>query len=244
MKTPKDGAETKASAKRPVGRPRADGRPQLTRDTVLKTAAILIAENGYSATSIRMIAEAEGAVPASIFNLFPSKDALLNELIGFVSKPSFLFYQMLNALELPIGVALYKSVFEEVRAVTSADKHLPALFYLPELAKPDFAEAQHVREELVCHYRNLIAAGCNTLVFQTDSVDLAAEQVFQLTETSIIANATTSTLTVDEQAQATSRLCLRSLLADPQQLTEIETAASQVDVKIDIPAEVPAKVFA
>jgi len=243
MATPKDSAKTKTSAKRPVGRPRADGRPQLARNTVLKTAAILIAEKGYSATSIRMIAETVGAVPASIFNLFPSKDALLNELIGFVSEPSFLFYQALNALELPIGVTLYKSVFEEVSAVTSADKHLPALFYLPELAKPEFAEAQHVREQLVAHYRNLIAAGCDTLEFQTDSVDLAAEQIFQLTETSIIANATTSTLSVDEQAQATARLCLRSLLTDPKQLNEIEKAANQVAVKIDIPAEV-AKVIA
>lgn len=238
METQKDHVKSKASAKRPVGRPRADGRPQLTRGAVLYAAAVLIAEKGYSATSIRMIAETLGAVPASIFNLFPSKDALLNELIGFVSEPSLKFYQSLNALDLPIGVSLYKSIFEEVIAVSSADEHLPALFYLPELARPEFAGAQTVRAELVSHYRNIIAAGCANGDLQTDSIDLAAEQAFQLTETSIIASKTTSAMSVHDQARITANLCLKGLLVEPGKLPLIEEAAHKVDLTILIPQNV------
>jgi AcrR family transcriptional regulator len=234
MELPKEDVKSKASAKRAVGRPRADGRPQLKREAVLFAAAILIAEKGYSATSIRMIAETVGAVPASIFNLFSSKDALLNDLIGFVSEPSLRFYRALNALNLPTGVALYKSIFAEVMAVSSADEHLPALFYLPELARPEFSGAQIVREELVSHYRDLISTGHAAGIFDTDCIDLAAEQVFQLTETSIIARKTTSALPVAKQARITADMCLKGLLVDPGQLSRIRDAAHKVDLDIQI----------
>ena len=74
--------------KRPVGRPRANGKAQLDRSTLLLGTAKLIAANGYSGTSIRMIASELDVSTASIFHLFPTKDALLNALIAFVAAPS------------------------------------------------------------------------------------------------------------------------------------------------------------
>lgn len=241
METLEKNPKATNTSKRPVGRPRNDGRPQLTRHSVFLAAAALIAKNGYAGTSIRMIANEVGAVPASIFNLFPTKEALLNELIGFVSEPSFQFYKSLNGLQLPIGVALYASVYQEVQAVASAQKHFPALFYLPELAKPEFADAQDVRARLVSHYRNLIETGRKKSVFTVDFVDLAAEQVFQMTETSVIADPQRAAPTVGAQARATARFCLRGLLTDTTSLNAIEAAAERIDLKIEIPDEALAK---
>ncbi len=241
METLENNPKAGKTRKRPVGRPRNDGRPQLTRHTVFLAAAALIAKNGYAGTSIRMIANEVGAVPASIFNLFATKEALLNELIGFVSEPSLQFYKSLTRLQLPVGVALYTSIFREVHAVASAQKHFPALFYLPELAKPEFADAQDVRARLVSHYRDLIETGQKQSIFTVDFVDLAAEQVFQMTETSVIADPQRAAPTVGAQARATARYCVRGLLTDTASLDANEAAAARIDLKIEIPDEALAK---
>ncbi len=221
--------------KRPVGRPRADGRPQLTRQAVMRAAAKLIAENGYAGTSIRMIATAVDAVPASVFNLFVSKDALLNELIDVAATPSLTFYRALTKADVAPGVALYKSVFEEARTVASANREYSTLFYLPELAKPQFRQAQQVRADMVSHYHRLIKIGVREGELVAQVPAHTAEQVFQLTETSILAGAKTSAIVPEEQARLTARLCLRALLSDQTRLDQIADAAAKIDLSIVLP---------
>lgn len=50
---------------------------------VLLACVQLFAEQGYAASSIRDIAAAAGMQSASLYNHFPSKEAMLTELIGF-----------------------------------------------------------------------------------------------------------------------------------------------------------------
>ncbi len=224
--------------KRPVGRPRADGRPQLTKEAVFLVAAKHIAKDGYAGASIRKIAAELKAAPASVFNLFPTKDVLLNELLGFAAAPSMVFYRDLDKLDLSPDVALFKSIMEEVIAVASADRDFPAIFYLPELAKPGFEPAQETRATMVAHYRSLIEAGQQAGLFSVDVPALSAEQVFQLTETSIIAQQVAAVTPPEIAARATARFCLRGLLADPAKLDTIEQAADQVPLAFVLPEKV------
>lgn len=53
-----------------------------TREKVLAAARTLIAENGYSATSISMISSASGVKPASIYWAFGSKEGLLAAVLN------------------------------------------------------------------------------------------------------------------------------------------------------------------
>ncbi|WP_312165900.1 TetR/AcrR family transcriptional regulator [Phenylobacterium sp.] len=220
---------TLAPDRRPVGRPRGDGRPHLTRDEVFLTAARLISAEGYTGASIRMIAQALQVAPASLFNLFGAKDALLNELVVYLAQPSLDFYARLNALALAPEVALFKSLFEEAALVASVDRALPAIFYLPELQKPQFEPAQRARAALVAHYRGLIEAGCESGALECDLPGLAAEQMLQLSETSVLAALPAPPLA---QARASARLALRALLADRGRLEAIEAQAAQVDLTI------------
>ena len=220
---------TQTPDRRPVGRPRGDGRPHLTRDEVFLTAARLISVEGYTGASIRMIAQALGAAPASLFNLFPSKDALLNGLVVYLAAPSLDFYARLDALALPPEVALFKSLFEEAALVASVDRALPAIFYLPELRKPQFEQAQQARAALVAHYRRLIGAGLASGALQCDLPDLAAEQMLQLSETSVLAAVPASP---EVQARASARMALRALLIDPGRLEAVEAHAAQVRLTI------------
>jgi AcrR family transcriptional regulator len=74
-----------------MARPRgADGRQ--TRQAILDAALHLFAERGYFGTNIREIATAVGVRESAIYNYFPSKDALFEELLSegpFSKIPSF-----------------------------------------------------------------------------------------------------------------------------------------------------------
>ncbi len=221
--------------KRPVGRPRGDGRPHLTRDAVLQTAAKLIARHGFAGASIRMLAAELDAAPASLFNLFASKDALLDELIAYAAAPSLAFYAALQAAGAAPGPTLYRTIYEEVALVASIDPDYPALFYLPELRQPQFVAARQARRDMTRHYLQLIEQGVATGEFLCDSPPLAAEQMLQLTETSLLAGEEVRATPPDVQARATARLCLRSLLADPGRLAAVETAADRIGLGIILP---------
>ena len=60
------------------------------RRRILDAAAVLLAENGYKATTLRNVAEAAGLKAGSIYYHFPSKDHItvevLNEGVQQVSK--------------------------------------------------------------------------------------------------------------------------------------------------------------
>lgn len=223
-----------SNTKRPVGRPRADGKAHLDRKTLLLTTAKLIADNGYAGTSIRMIATRLDVSTASIFNLYPTKDALLNALIEFVAAPSFEFYGKLKKQKAPAAVALYKSILEEAKAVLSVDRDYVATFYLPELRKPEFAEAQHLRARMVSHYAALIEQGMRESVFRTVDPDWTAEQVFQLTETSILAGKPADHSEAERRAIATADFCLLGLLSSGERLNEIGGKAHRIDLSIKI----------
>ena len=218
-----------ARSRRPIGRPRGDGRPHLTRHEALLAAARLISAEGYTGASIRMIAQELGVATASLFNLFPSKDALLNELVVYLAQPSLDFYRRLGGFSLAPDVALYKSLYEEAFVVASVDPALPAIFYLPELRKPQFGPAQKARAALVGHYRALIGAGCADGAFVCDLPDLAAEQMLQLTETSVLAALPESPA---DHAHASARLALRGLLARPERLDAVKAQAQRIKLTI------------
>jgi len=55
-----------------------------TRARVLGEARRLLAAHGYFATSVEQIAEAADVAPATVFNYFPAKDALVAELASEV----------------------------------------------------------------------------------------------------------------------------------------------------------------
>ena len=219
---------------RPVGRPRADGKSHLTRQDVFLVSAKLIAQRGYSGASIRMIAQELNASAASIFHLFKTKAELLNGLIAFAAQPSLAFYANLRQLNLPPDSALFKSIYEETLLVASADRDFASLFYLPELRREEFAAAQSVRNDLVNHYKSLLRGAKKDGLIKLHHVDLAAEQIFQLSETSIVASNAVDCIAPEDQAMATARFVLAGLLAQPDRLAEVEKAARTIDLTINI----------
>jgi AcrR family transcriptional regulator len=218
-----------------VGRPRADGKPHLSRERALIACLKLIAKHGYAGTGIRMMADELSASPASLFNLFGSKEGILNEIITLAARPSLEFHERMNQVPAAPVAKLYKSIYEEVVAVASADADLVGLFYLPELRKSEMQLAQDVRLSMIQHYERLISAGARAGDLKVDDLTQTAEQVFQLTETAIIGGPKLRKIKPKALAKQTARFCLRSLLSDPARLEEIEVAAFRIKLKFELP---------
>ena len=224
--------QVQSKVKRPVGRPRADGKPQLTRKAVFAAAAKLIAQHGYTGTSLRMIAETLGVQAPSILQLFKSKDKLLIQLVQAISKISLDFHEALEKEHLPADVCLYKMLYEETKAIAAANGEFASIYYLPELRKPEFVEAQEQRNLMISWYRGCLARGVTRGLFNVRNVDLVAEQIFQLTETAIIALPTSQLGSPERHAKDTADFALRSLLAKPSRLTAIAKKAASCSLSM------------
>jgi AcrR family transcriptional regulator len=69
-----------------------------TKEKLFFVAIDMFAKKGYAATSVRDIADAVDIKPASIYNHFASKDAILDELIDFTGNAILAYYGRLSAL--------------------------------------------------------------------------------------------------------------------------------------------------
>jgi len=218
--------------KRPVGRPRADGKPQASREAIFIAATGLIATYGYSGTSLRMIANELDIQAPSILNIFKTKERLLIELLKYLSQFSLQFYAALEAESLNADACLYKMVYEEVKAVSGANREVTAIFYLPELRLPVFKEAQQQREKMIEHYRAQLVKGVELGLFSPMNEHLRAEQIFQLTETAIIAIAPETLGSLEQQAKMTAEFVMQGVLLRPQRLQGIARQALASELKI------------
>lgn len=218
--------------KRPVGRPRLDGRAQLTRDQLIDAAAKLMSQYGYSGTSIRMIAQELNVTTASVFNYYPSKRELFSVVMRTVSTPVFAFHKALAKLSLAPSEELFKTIVEDAMAVITAPHHLVALFYLPELRQAEFAKESAYRKRMAAHYRMLIEQGVSTGEFVAQDPIWMAEQTLQLTETNISANVKHSKQTARRRAVETARFCLRGLLVPEPEISRVEKVCLELKLAI------------
>ena len=166
------------------GRPRLEQprRPGKTaRDEILDAAAELFTTLGYASTSTRRIADAVGIRQASMYHHFPTKDDILDALLaGTVDAPLQLAKNLLAETG-PAAVRLHLLITTDVAQLCANRWNLGALYLLPELRVPRFAEFHQARGELREHYRKLaehVAAECDG---HADAVDLP----FRLVETVI-----------------------------------------------------------
>ena len=81
----KSSSKTKRVAKRDSNRrkiePAAPQKSQISREVILRVAAQLFRQQGYSATTLRQIADKAGMKAGSIYYHFDSKTAILDEIL-------------------------------------------------------------------------------------------------------------------------------------------------------------------
>ena len=108
-----------------------------TKGRILEAARRLLADNGFDATTTRDIARAAGIANGTLFNYFPSKEAVVAALAADAVG------ELPAAEDAVVGESLEEDLFALVaaglRKLRPLRKHLPALLdtYLSPLAAPD-----------------------------------------------------------------------------------------------------------
>jgi AcrR family transcriptional regulator len=210
------------------GRPRADGRPPITRRQVLAAAATLISERGFGETSIRMIADFLNARASTVFHHFPSKDLILDELVSELFRVERHFVQQVVEADLPPEVALYKLIFEDLLVGAADNLVLQRIFLLPDLRSGRFPLAAEHWNELVTAYANTIAIGQKRGIFVACDRRAAAEGLFNLLSTPLIGFASPAQPTASVLASTLANIGVRGILKDPTRIEDIARQAAAV----------------
>jgi AcrR family transcriptional regulator len=210
------------------GRPRADGRPPITRRQVLAAAASLISERGFGETSIRMIADFLNARASSVFHHFPTKDLILDELVSELFRVERHFVQQVVEADLSPDVALYKLIFEDLLIGAADNLVLQRIFLLPDLRSGRFPLAAEHWNELVTAYANTIAVGQKRGIFIACDRRAAAEGLFNLLSTPLVGFASPLQPTASVLASTLADIGVRGILKDPTRIEKIAREAAAV----------------
>ncbi len=166
------------------GRPRLEPRRrqgQTPRAEILDAAAELFTTNGYASTSTRSIADAVGIRQASLYHHFAAKDDILDALLGETVSAALELGRQVSDRPEPAVVRLYALALFDARQLCTSRWNLGALYLLPELRSPRFAQFRLRRDELRGHYERLAAV----VQAGTDAVRGAYVLPFRLVETVI-----------------------------------------------------------
>ncbi len=98
-----------------------------TRQKVLAAARKLIAENGYSATSISMISKAAGVKPASIYWAFDSKEGLLAAVLNDAADD---FFESHFHLSTPSSGGVHATMKRAAKSIASQPDFLRLLIIM------------------------------------------------------------------------------------------------------------------
>jgi AcrR family transcriptional regulator len=125
--------------------PAEPGRSQ--RDRIRQTAATLFVRRGYQVTSMKQLATALGMVPANLYNYYPSKQAILFDVLDaqlttFIARQSAIVKSGRDPVETLRGLA-YDLVMEDLQDPFAATLTHHALEWLTGRAR------KQVRKQLV-----------------------------------------------------------------------------------------------
>lgn len=98
-----------------------------TRGLILRTARQLFAEQGYEATRTRDIARAAGIANGTLFNYFPTKEAIVASLASEAIEATREELQVAAQRPKTLEESLFTLIAGELRKLKPLRKHLPAL---------------------------------------------------------------------------------------------------------------------
>jgi AcrR family transcriptional regulator len=94
------------------------------RAELLATAAEVFASQGYSATTVRKVADAAGILGGSLYYHFDSKEAMADEILSTFLDEMWTAYERVLAAELSARDTIEAVVVESFRSI---DRHRPAV---------------------------------------------------------------------------------------------------------------------
>jgi len=196
-----------------------------TRERILYEASNLFARRGYHGTTTREIARAVGIRQPSLFYHFPSKHAILQELLSSDLDVALPFTQAMARADGPASIRLYRYLRRDVAHLTGSPYNLSGLYTEEVMGDPEFAPWARKRAALHAAVERMVRDGIAAGEFVEVASDLVREAI-----SGILVRALTLYSGGREGVPAgvgdeIAALVLRALLSDPSRLDEIRREA-------------------
>jgi TetR/AcrR family transcriptional regulator, cholesterol catabolism regulator len=140
------------------------------RELILSTAAEMFARKGLRATTVRGIADAVGVLSGSLYHHFPSKDAIVDEVLSRYLDEIRTRYAVVLASDKGPSQRLHDLVVASLE-IAEDQPHATAIYqneaqYLREM--PGFGNIHSAAAEIQQTWLQVIAAGVADGVFRDD----------------------------------------------------------------------------
>jgi len=211
-------------------RPRRRGRPRVVpsasgedpRTEILAAAATLIARNGLSGASTRLIAAEAGLQQPSVFYYFPSKDAIIGELLDQVVEPTLQMLGRIQRARAPASVSLFALTYYDTWNMACTERNRGLIRVLPELRRERFPAYWRKVESLYRAYHDIVAAGQDAGVFRQGDAGVIASLIGSIVERAASLAAADSKLANEQLVDEVVHAAMRTTLVRVSSLPKIE----------------------
>lgn len=140
------------------------------RSAILRSSAELFARKGVAATTVREIADEVGVLSGSLYHYFPSKDAIVNEIITKYLEELLAHYAEVTAADLDPRGRMHGLVLASLR-MAEAQPHATQIYqneltYLREL--PQYSHVVASVSEVQQAWLGVIESGREAKAFRDD----------------------------------------------------------------------------
>jgi AcrR family transcriptional regulator len=203
-----------------------------TRERILREASRLFAARGYYGSSTRDIAAAVGVQQPSLFHHFESKQAILQELLGYSLEDSVAVAEYLAKAEGSASARLYRFLVEDLRFLMDSPYDLRSIFSGDLLSEEEFHSWGALDDRLHNAVADLIRQGIEAGEFVEIDVGFATHAVLGMMLETIRERSLGGTVPAERPRRA-AEFVLRGFLGDPRR---IETVAKEACALANLPA--------
>jgi len=205
--------------------PELDSEELPTRERILREASRLFGKKGYHGTSTRKIAEAVDIRQPSLFHHFPSKDAIMAELIDIDLDEAATVAQAQASADGSAALRLYRYLVWDISFICRCAYDLTSVEAV--LDDPAFADKRARHQTLVDARRSLIAEAIDSGEFVKVDPEVAERAIVWILRGDINDTAGQAIPDADVVADQLASFILRALLSDPSRLDEIRAEAGR-----------------
>lgn len=218
------GESQAAAAGRPL-RP----EPVSNRERILVEAGRLFASRGYRATTTRQIAQAVGIRQPSLFHHFPTKDAIVAEILRSDLDEAVPAVEALAADPGPASVRLYRYLRHDVEHLARSPYDLRGIYSEEIMGDPLFAFWNGKRLRLHAAVERIVSDGVAAGLFLPIDTALAREAIAGILIRALTLYSGGRTGPPTQFGDEIASLVLRGLLAEPASLGAVRTAVAGDD---------------
>lgn len=200
-----------------------------SRERILAEAARLFASRGYRATTTRQIAQAVGIRQPSLFHHFPSKDAIVQEILRSDLDEAVPAVEALASDPGPASVRLYRYLRHDVEHLARSPYDLRGIYTEEIMGDPRFAYWNARRLRLHAAVERIVKDGVDSGVFLPIDTALAREAIAGILIRALTLYSGGRTGPPTQFCDEIASLVLRGLLAEPAALGAVRAAVAGGD---------------